>query len=128
MSIFPRDIIESGMKDLRDLLPDRNGELRLCTLTYPKNMRNTRLRSKTFKIPCIVHSINERSMDDGSVYQSGSLMFYLLYSDLDESGSGMSNFKTDNVILNYKGKLYEIKEEVETAMATGIRLYCTKKS
>lgn len=125
-TIFPKDIITDGMKTLRELLPDKDGNERICTLIYPKNIRNTRLRSKRFNIPCIVHNIEESSSD--SVYQSGTLMFYLLYSDLEDNGAPSLNFKSDNVSLNYKGKVYEIKEEVETAMATGIRLYCIKNN
>lgn len=131
MSLFPREQIMLGMELLRELIPDKNNEEKVVFITYPDEDTtfNSRLKGKSFEVPCIAHSINEEKLrSTDSVFSADSVTFYIPYTTLlSIDGLPESNFKNDNAILIYKNKNYIIEEEIETEMATGIRLHCNTK-
>lgn len=132
MSIFPREQIMAGMELLRQLSPDKDNNERVCIISYPPQAPSKKYQNKSFNVTPIIHGISEDKLSQtNSEFTASSIEIYMTYdiinSTTDFEGTinlPSKGFKKNNVIIHYGSNRYVVEEEVETDMATGIRLFC----
>lgn len=106
-----------------------------CNIKFGTS-NNTNLSNKIFKIPQVSTSMVEfeRMKDLDSNYSNEAVKITILITILelvqDTTASiniPMKGFKENNVVINFKGKNYVVKEEVDNPFYSSISLYCDTK-
>ena len=128
------EIHSHGFGLFKTIITYRTDDPKTCILVYKSDVFDSLYKNKQFRIACTTSSIEDKNTKkDDSTYTSEDILVTLWYSDIENTrdvkdtvNMPFGRFKTNNVEIRYRGKVYDIEEERENDMMSSVSLKCVR--